>query len=76
MPAPAADAGSARATDPPPGGPRPLDDATLDEIARRVADRLAGTVVPDVIRDAVRTQVLDVAERLVREEIERIKARG
>ncbi len=42
-----------------------LDEAAIDEIARRVASRLTG--------DAVRSTVLDVAERLVREEIERIK---
>ena len=48
-----------------PAAPSLLDEATIDEIARRVSARLTG--------DTVRSTVLDVAERLVREEIERIK---
>jgi hypothetical protein len=45
--------------------PATLDEAAIDEIARRVMARLT--------TDTVRSTVLDVAERLVREEIERIK---
>jgi CheY-like chemotaxis protein len=40
---------------------------TMDDIVRRVIDRMSG--------DTVRRTVVEVAERLVREEIERIKAR-
>jgi hypothetical protein len=50
------------------GAPLPpvaLSDATLDEIARRVIARLGD--------EPMRQAVLDAAERLVREEIERIK---
>jgi CheY-like chemotaxis protein len=42
-----------------------LPDSTLDEIVRRVLDRMS--------QENVRRTVVDVAERLVREEIERIK---
>lgn len=45
--------------------PLALSDATLDEIARRVIARLGD--------EPMRQAVLDAAERLVREEIERIK---
>ena len=48
-----------------PGGQAPaISDQVVDEIAQRVLARLA---------DQTRPTVLDVAERLVREEIERIK---
>lgn len=43
-----------------------IPETTLDEIVRRVIDRMSG--------EPVRRAVIDVAERLVREEIERIKA--
>ena len=43
-----------------------VDDRTLEEITRRVLDRMNDRVV--------RETVLDVAERLVREEIDRIKS--
>jgi CheY-like chemotaxis protein len=46
------------------------DEAMIDEIVRRVLERLADGVV----RPVVAGLVLDVAERLVREEIERIRA--
>lgn len=46
-----------------------VDDALVDRIANRVAERLADTA----IREAVERRVLDVAERLIREEIDRIK---
>ena len=49
----------------PPLPPVALSDATLDEIARRVIARLGD--------EPMRQAVLDAAERLVREEIERIK---
>jgi len=45
-----------------------LPDDLVDQVTRRVLDRIGGGVVRDV--------VLDVAERLVREEIERIKAKA
>jgi hypothetical protein len=48
----------------------PLPEAMLDEIVRRVIDRLAETAV----RATVERRVIDVAERLVREEIARIRA--
>lgn len=46
-----------------------VDEAFLDDLARRVAERLGGTA----LRDAVTEVVSATAERLVREEIERIK---
>jgi len=46
-----------------------VDEALIDRIASRVAERLADTA----IREAVERRVLDVAERLIREEIDRIK---
>jgi predicted transcriptional regulator len=45
-----------------------LPDDLVDQVTRRVLDRIGDGVVRDV--------VLDVAERLVREEIERIKAKA
>jgi len=45
--------------------PEDIPDATIEDIVRRVIDR--------VTMQSVRETVLDVAERLVREEIERIK---
>lgn len=51
------------------GSPRPeLSDEVIDEIARRVAERLG----PEAVRDIVS----QVTERLVREEIERIRSGG
>jgi len=47
-----------------------LSDVDLDVLARRVAERLSDRVVREVVAD----RVIEVAERLVREEIERIKA--
>ena len=46
-----------------------VSDALVDQIVRRVLERLSDRVV----RETVSEVVLDVAERLVREEIERIK---
>jgi CheY-like chemotaxis protein len=47
-----------------------LTEDALDEIARRVAERLSHAVVQEVVA----ARVVEVAERLVREEIERLKA--
>ena len=60
----------------PAAAPRPapaaptITDELVDEVARRVIERLA----PNTARDLVRQVVADVAERLIREEIARIKA--
>jgi CheY-like chemotaxis protein len=51
------------------GAPAALSDELLDDLAGRVAQRLTDAA----IRDLVSQRVLEVAERLVREEIERIK---
>ena len=48
-----------------------ITDALIDEVARRVLERLA----PDAARDVVVQVVSEVAERLVREEIARIRGR-
>jgi hypothetical protein len=54
-----------------PGGPRSVAmDTVVDEVARRVVERLADRRV----RDQVAEIVSNVAERLVRQEIERLKA--
>jgi CheY-like chemotaxis protein len=50
-----------------PAAPEPLSEDTIEEVARRVLARLT---------DQSRHTILDVAERLVREEIERIKQSG
>lgn len=47
----------------------PAGDALVDEVTRRVMERLAPSVVNDVVADAVTR----VAERMVREELDRIK---
>jgi CheY-like chemotaxis protein len=51
------------------GSPGVTDDL-VDEVTRRVLERLA----PDATRDVVAGIVSEVAERLVREEIERVRA--
>ena len=65
--------------------PKPeISDETLDRVAARVADRVRDSFSIDelrdpitaAIRDTVRTVVAETSERLVREEIERIKARA
>jgi DNA-binding response OmpR family regulator len=53
----------------PPAAPV-LDDAFIDEVSRRVAERIGETA----LRAAVSEIVSATAERLIREEIERIKA--
>ncbi|HTV00096.1 MAG TPA: response regulator [Luteitalea sp.] len=50
--------------------PSTPSEAFIDEVARRVAQRLTD----QVLREVVSARVLDVAERLITEEIERIKA--
>jgi hypothetical protein len=50
----------------PPSSPALVNDAMIESITRRVLERLSDTVV--------RQTVSDIAERLVREEIERIRA--
>jgi len=50
--------------------PPAITDELVDEIARRVAERLA----PDTARELVKQIVSEVAERLIRDEIARIKA--
>jgi DNA-binding response OmpR family regulator len=55
---------------PPPPQPAALTDSLVDEVTRRVVERLA----PDAAHDLVAQIVSEVAERLVREEISRIKA--
>ena len=49
-----------------------ITDALVDELTRRVIARLA----PDAVRAVVAEVVSEVAERLVREEIDRIRNRG
>ena len=48
-----------------------VTEALVDELTRRIVARLA----PDSVRDVVAQVVSEVAERLVREEIERIRSR-
>lgn len=52
--------------------PPAITDEFIDEVARRVSGRLADRAV----QEAVSAQVLALAERLVREEIDRIKAQA
>ena len=44
----------------------PMDERAIEEVTRRVLDRMSDRVVKDT--------VVDVAERLVRDEIDRIKS--
>jgi CheY-like chemotaxis protein len=53
-----------------PAAPAAITDELVDEVTRRVLERLA----PNAARDLVRQVVAEVAERLIREEIARIKA--
>ena len=48
-----------------------VTDALVDEVTRRVLERLG----PDAVRAVVADIVADVAERLVRQEIARIRGR-
>lgn len=54
----------------PGAAPGAVTDDLVDEVTRRVLERLA----PNAARDLVKQVVADVAERLIREEIARIKA--
>lgn len=54
----------------PGGGPAVVTDELVDEVTRRVIERLA----PNAARDLVKQVVSEVAERLIRDEIARIKA--
>jgi CheY-like chemotaxis protein len=49
--------------------PTPITDAMLDDIARRIADRIGSRAVDDLVAAVVSR----IAERLVREEIQRIR---
>jgi hypothetical protein len=51
------------------GGEPRLTDALVDDLTRRIIERMA----PDLVRDVVVQVVSEVTERLVREEIERIR---
>jgi DNA-binding response OmpR family regulator len=56
----------------PPAAPIPIvTDALIDEVTRRVVERLGTAALRDVVSDIV----TDVAERLIREEIARIRHR-
>jgi CheY-like chemotaxis protein len=57
-------------TPPRPDGPVVVTDALVDEVTRRVLERIA----PDAANELVAQIVSEVAERLIREEINRIKA--
>jgi hypothetical protein len=50
-----------------------LTDAQIDAIAQRVADKLAAGVVGETLRQTVARIVSETSERLVREEIARIR---
>jgi hypothetical protein len=54
----------------PPATSAPVTDDLVDQITRRVLERLA----PGAARDVVADVVSEVAERLVREEIDRIRS--
>jgi hypothetical protein len=62
----------------PPGSTAPigtgeLTDAQINAIAQRVADKLAAGVVGEKLRETVARIVSETSERLVREEIARIR---
>ena len=54
----------------PAAAPATVTDSLVDEVTRRVVERLA----PDAANELVAQIVSEVAERLIREEISRIKA--
>jgi CheY-like chemotaxis protein len=64
------EAGSAPRVQSGPAAPVVITDELVDQITMRVVERLA----PDTARDLVRQIVSEVAERLIRDEIARIKA--
>jgi hypothetical protein len=55
-------------------GPAEITDAQIEAIAQRVADKLAAGVLGDRLRETVVRIVSETSERLVREEIARIRA--
>jgi hypothetical protein len=57
---------------PPAAGPITITDELIERVSDRVLNRLNDAVVRDTVRDTVSR----VAERLVREEIDRIKRTG
>jgi twitching motility two-component system response regulator PilH len=65
-----------RRTDEPSSEAPTIDEAFVDEIANRVAGRLAPAVLGDAVREAVKALVADsvseITERLIREEIARL----
>jgi hypothetical protein len=54
---------------PPPAAEPPVTDAVIEDIVRRVIERLG----PDAVRAVVADVVSEIAERRVNEEIERIR---
>jgi hypothetical protein len=48
-----------------------VTDALVDEVTRRVVERLGSTTLKEVVAEVV----ADVAERLIREEIARIRSK-
>jgi len=52
-------------------GREPVSEATVDEVTRRVIERLGATALRDVVTDVVS----EIAERLIREEIARIRSK-
>jgi CheY-like chemotaxis protein len=58
------------AAEPAPAPPAVVSEETIDEITRRVLEKLSDSVVRQAVADVAST----IAERLIREEIERIKA--
>ena len=52
--------------------PPPLPEEFVDQVAQRVLERLAERITRETVTDVV----LNVAQRLVREEIDRLKASG
>jgi hypothetical protein len=63
--------GAARATS---TGPVEVTEAQIEAIAQRVADKLSAGVLGDRLRDTVARIVSETSERLVREEIARIRS--
>ena len=51
--------------------PAPITEEALDALVTRVAARLG----PNVVREVVKEVVSDIAERLIREEIQRIRSK-
>jgi hypothetical protein len=68
---PAADKSPARLAEP---NVVALTDAQVEAIAERVAERLAAGLLGDRIRESLLRMVSDTSERLVREEIVRVRA--